>query len=167
MDALFLHIVMPNINLDPTFSTLIRKRIGTPPGVARPLFSTIKGNLAEKVLPGLRIFHNRWLQLPLEISVCYFNDWINPGMGSAPFNVRKGTCERCSLSSSIGSHWWTESSGSLEKAPRGTDFLNTFQRSLPLVLTVFDTLRNSRALWLSNLFQKTPVSSTGRENTIR
>jgi hypothetical protein len=159
--------VMLSINLDLTFSILTRKRIGTPPGVGRQLSSTIKGNSAEKALPALKIFHNRWLQQPLGISVYYFNDWINPGMGSAPFNARKGTCERCSLSSLIGFLWLTEFSGSLEKALRGTNFLNTFQRSLPMVPTVSDTLRNSRAVWLSNLFQKMPVSSTGRENTIR
>ena len=145
MDALFLHIVMPNINLDLIFSTLTRKRIGTPPGVGRPLSLTIKENLAEKALPDLKTFHNRWLQQPLGISVCYFNDWISPGMGSAPFNARKGTCERCSSSSLIGYRWWTESSGSLEKALRGTNFFNTFQHSLPIVLMVCDTLRNSRA----------------------
>lgn len=167
MDALFLHTVMLNINLDLTFSTSTQKRIGTPLGVGRPLFSTIKGSLVEKALPALKISHSRWLQQPLEISVCYFKDWINPGMGCAPFNARKGTCERCSLSSSIGSLCLTESSGSWEKDLRGTKFLNTLQRPLPILPTVSDTLQNTQALWLSNLFQKMPVLSTGRENTIR
>ena len=85
-------------------------------GGERPLFWTIKGNLAEKALPDLKISHNRWLQQPLGISVCYFNYWINPGMGpsrSMPGRAHaKGV--HCRHQSAIAGS--TESSGSLEKS---------------------------------------------------